>query len=95
MSEARLRPLLHKEITYEEARESETNILHQLGYRKERKKLYYLVYEHRDLIQKRVAHHLGLPSPAPCRVEDPKTWRHGSFNLCVPIIVENEGRALI
>lgn len=91
----RSRSLLHKEITYEEANETETNILHQLGNPEERRKFYYLIYEHRDLIQRRVAHHLGLRSTSACRIEDPKTWIQGTFNFCVPVTVDNERRVLI
>lgn len=95
MCTTRSRSLLHKEITYEEANSAETNILQQLGYPEERSKLYYLIYEHRDLIQRRVALHLGLRSASACRIEDPKTWRHGTFNFCVPVTVDNERRVLI
>lgn len=62
MPTTRSRSLLHKDITYEEAHETETNVLHQLGHLEERRKFYYLIYEHRDLVQQRVAHHLGLHS---------------------------------
>lgn len=89
------RNLLHGEITYEEAIESRSNILHQLQYPEERRKFYYLVDKHRHLIQERVAHHLGIRSPSACRIEEPTTWRHGSFNMCVPVTVENGRRLLI
>merc|ERR1712000_13227 len=83
MPTIRPRFLLHKEITYDEANESETNILHPLGYPEERSKFYYHIYEHGNLIQRRVAHHLDLFSASVCRIESPKQWRQGTVNFCV------------
>lgn len=88
-------PLLREEITYEEARQRETNTLHQLTYPKAQLEFYNFVYRRQTLIQKRVAHHLGLPSPSVCHVAAPKDWMQGSFNLCVPVTVGPSKRVLI
>ncbi|GIK04890.1 hypothetical protein Aspvir_008988 [Aspergillus viridinutans] len=81
------RPLLRGEITYSTAQREEVNILHRLRYHDERRKFFAHVYEKRNWIEAIVAHHLNLGSPNSCCMDDVENWHHGSFNLCVPVVV--------
>ncbi|EAW11932.1 uncharacterized protein ACLA_006910 [Aspergillus clavatus NRRL 1] len=85
------RRLLHGEITYHEAKEQESNILHQLGYTDERDRFFNHLHQNRKSIAILTAHHLGLSSTASCRVVDVKDWIHGSFNVCIRVDI-NTGR---
>ncbi|QSS59765.1 hypothetical protein I7I51_04561 [Histoplasma capsulatum] len=88
------RSLLERQITYSEARKEETtNILQELTY-------VTLAASFRDHIEKKsatikaiVAHHLYL-TPASCRVNisDRSEWLNGSFNLCVPVSIQNQNQ---
>lgn len=88
-------PLLRGNITYNEARHRETNILLQLTYPKAQLEFYRFIDRRQKLIQERVAHHLGLPSPSVCRVAPWTEWMSGSFNLCVPVTIADLKRVLI
>ncbi|KAJ9248068.1 hypothetical protein C8Q69DRAFT_186948 [Paecilomyces variotii] len=80
------RPLLRGEITYSTAQREEVNILHRLSYHDQRRKFFAHILAKKDWIESIVAHHLNL-GPSNCRMEDVENWRHGSFNLCVPVVV--------
>lgn len=88
-------PLLREDITYEEARQRETNTLHHLTYPRAQLEFYNFIYGRQTLIKKRVAHHLNLPSPSACHVAAPKEWMQGSFNLCVPVTLDDSTRVLV
>jgi hypothetical protein len=80
------RRLLRGEITYSEAKGKEVNILHKLAYWKKQIKFFSHLSKQRSLIQAVTAHHLGV-NPETCRVSELDNWFHGSFNLCIPIII--------
>lgn len=86
--------LLRGEITYEEAREKETNILHHLTYPIADSKLLNRIHRRRALLEKLVAHHLGLLFSA-CHVAHLRDWMSGSFNVCVPVTVADSKRVII
>lgn len=50
---------------------------------------FVFLYGHRSDIAELVSGHLGLDQPNQCRVADVKEWIHGSFNVCIPVYVEN------
>ncbi|RAH53124.1 hypothetical protein BO85DRAFT_166036 [Aspergillus piperis CBS 112811] len=79
------RRLLHQEITYSEAQDDQSNILHKLTFPSQRDQFLDHVYRHRSWIQTVVSHHLNLRSGDACRVSQPDEWLHGSFNLCIPV----------
>ena len=85
------RRLLRGEVTYDEALDNDNNILHQLGYRDEKIKLYLHLNRNRKQIKASVAHHLGIAANR-CRIADIEDWIHGSFNLCVRIDVDADGQ---
>ena len=82
------RRLLRGEITYSSAKDEETNILHKLTLWEERNKFFNHLYRKRGLIQTIAAFHLGLSAKENCRVAEPDNWLHGSFNLCIPIVIQ-------
>ena len=41
-----------------------------------------------------MAEHLGVPGQGSCLVMPPDDWIHGSFNVCLPVKVD-DGRSLI
>lgn len=60
--------LPREDITYDEARNRETNILLHLTYPRAQLDFYSFIDRRQKLIQERVARYLGLPSPSLCRV---------------------------
>lgn len=81
------RRLLRGEVTYEEALDNDNNILHQLGYRDQKIKIYLHLNRNRRQIQNIIAHHLGIAAER-CRVVNIEDWIHGSFNLCLRVDVD-------
>lgn len=90
------RRLLRGEITYSAAKERETNILHALGYWSQQNQYFTFLHGKRHLIQAAVAHHLNLGSPGYCQVAEPKDWLSGTFNVCIPVHVdENQAPSVL
>lgn len=83
------RRLLRREITYSAAKNEEVNILHQLGYYAQRQQFFTRIYRNLNWIKAVIAHHLNLRSPDACHVADMEDWFHGSFNVCVPVTIDN------
>lgn len=81
--------LLREEITYSRAQREEVNILHRLTYYNRQLGFFAKLSDNRDWIKAVVAHHLGLPSTALCQVADVEDWLHGSFNVCVPVSIND------
>ncbi|KAJ5104890.1 hypothetical protein NUU61_002237 [Penicillium alfredii] len=86
------RRLLRGEITYAAAKEQDSNILHELGYRDQKIRYFTHLYRSRKLIQTIVAHHLGLASADTCHIVDVEDWIHGSFNVCIRVDVDGQGQ---
>jgi hypothetical protein len=63
------RRLLHETITYEETREREVSILHELQYQSQRNPFFQYVRQRRHLVKELVAHRLGLSSSV-CHATD-------------------------
>lgn len=85
----RTRRLLREELTYSDAKEREVNVLHQLGYYEQQRNFFAHLNGKRRWIKAVVAHHLGLKSPDACHVAEMKDWFHGSFNVCIPVTIDN------
>ncbi|ATY63678.1 hypothetical protein CCM_07841 [Cordyceps militaris CM01] len=80
------RSLLSGPITATDAKARSSNILHALQYPSQKDAFYKRIEGHRTLIAEVVAHHLGT-KPSDIDISPQDYWRHGSFNLCVPIAV--------
>ncbi|EKV04256.1 hypothetical protein PDIG_90130 [Penicillium digitatum PHI26] len=85
----RTRRLLREEITYSLAKEREVNILHQLGYFDQQCHFFSHLYARREWMKAIIAHHLGFRSTDMCHIAKMDDWFRGSFNVCVPVTIEN------
>ncbi|KAJ5731710.1 uncharacterized protein N7483_006218 [Penicillium malachiteum] len=85
------RQLLRGEITYEQALDSDNNMLIPLGYRDQKLEMYLYFNRHRKEIKTAVAHHLGI-SVDRCHIAKIEDWIHGSFNVCLRIDVDSSNR---
>lgn len=85
----RPRRLLKEEITYSLAKEKEVNILHQLGYFDQQCRFFSHLYDKREWMKAVIAHHLGFKSLDMCHVAKVEDWLRGSFNVCVPVTIDN------
>lgn len=83
------RRLLRRDITYSSAKEEEVNILHRLSYPDRQKEFFAHILKNRNWIKTIVAHHLRLPSIDECHISDDSEWLHGSFNVCIPVTIDN------
>lgn len=83
------RNLLRGQITYSEAKEKETNILRELSYPALAANFKNEIEKKSATISLVVAHHLHLTPNHVC-VSDRSEWLNGSFNLCVPVSIENQ-----
>lgn len=83
------RRLLRKEITHSAAKELETNVLHALTYPDQQKKYLEGLHQKSRVIEAVVAHHLSLGSTR-YRIGDPREWLSGTFNVCIPIYVDDK-----
>ena len=88
-STLRSRKLLGGEITFDEAVEEEHNMLQPLTYW--RKQFDFIVYllKHKAEIESVASYHLHLNKTARCRLTPPEEWIHGTFNICLPIRIDN------
>lgn len=82
-------PLLQGSTTLAGALEEEENMLVRLRYPTQRMNFFLWIYQHRNDFEAIVSYHLGLGDGETCRFSEPKEWKHGSFNLCVPIYTFN------
>ena len=89
-SSTRRLKLIGKKIQLSEALTDEDNILQQLQYPKKRIDLIVLLLESEHEILRVVAQHLNI-RPNACKLSQVSEWRHGSFNLCIPIQVNWNG----
>ncbi|KAG6004919.1 hypothetical protein E4U43_000661 [Claviceps pusilla] len=83
------RDLLTGPITLSAALEKDDNVLHALTYPEEKKAFYVRLYRQRHLLSGVIAHHLGTKS-TDIRIPWVEHWRHGSFNLCIPVVVKTD-----
>lgn len=81
------RRLLREEITYSIAKEKDYNVLHELSYCDRRNHFFKHIQSHQLLLQKIVAHHLGVSLNA-CHITEPRKWVHGSFNVCIRVDID-------
>ncbi|EXJ82247.1 hypothetical protein A1O3_06060, partial [Capronia epimyces CBS 606.96] len=84
--------LLQGEFTYQEASQRGTNTLLHLPYPQAQCQFYNHIYKRQLLVERRVAHHLGLPSSSPCHLSHVEDQIYGSFNLCVLLTIANSKR---
>lgn len=82
-------PLLRGRTTLVDALEEEENMLLRLGYPKKRFDFFLWILEHRKEFEAIVSHHLSLAGNEICRFGEVAEWTHGSFNVCIPVHIDN------
>ncbi|KKZ59043.1 hypothetical protein EMCG_00911 [[Emmonsia] crescens] len=91
--------LLNRAITLSSAEDQEEDMRVELQYATKRAYLYNKLANQEEEIRKLVASHCGLASldlvqiPDMIDQENNLVWRHGSFNVCIPIHINNSGRS--
>ncbi|KAJ6151646.1 hypothetical protein N7470_007243 [Penicillium chermesinum] len=88
-SQALRLPLLRGSITLEEALQREEDMLLDVSYPNSGIDFFVSLYSHRNDIAAVVSGHLGLGRSNQCRLGEVREWIHGSFNVCIPVYVEN------
>lgn len=82
------RDLLSGPITLHDAKLRSSNVLHALRFPLQKRSFYARVERQRPLLSHVVAHHLAT-DPAKVTISGQEYWRHRSFNLCVPVLVDD------
>ncbi|KAM3439878.1 hypothetical protein MY4824_002385 [Beauveria thailandica] len=82
------RDLLSGPITLSSAKSRGSNVLHALRFPLQKREFYARIERQRHLLSHLVAHHLNTDL-ANVTISGQEYWRHGSFNLCVPVHVDN------
>lgn len=80
--------LLSGPITLSAAKSKSSNVLHALRYLQQKQDFYQRIESHRHLLPSVIAHHLNT-EPTNVTISGQEYWRHGSFNLVVPVHVNN------
>ncbi|RSL84258.1 hypothetical protein CDV31_016724 [Fusarium ambrosium] len=94
MSPSSSLPLLTGRIALSEALEEEDDVLEKLSYPEKRLNFCNYLHAHTNEIESIVSHHLGIPR-ASCRVPWVDEWTHGSFNICIPVYVNDRKKVMI
>lgn len=81
-------PLLHGTIDLLTALEEDDNTLQQLTYPTQRLEFFVHLHQHRKDVEALVAHHVGLFA-SKCQISEASEWRHGSFNVCIPVYLKS------
>ena len=84
--------LLHESISYESACEAERNILLELSYPSKRVEFFLELFQKKEEIKQLVSHHLGLKPHQLCQIGGFSEWKHGSFNVCIPVYISKWNR---
>ncbi len=88
-SKALTLPLLRGTTTLEAALQQEENMLVSLTYPEQRIDFFVWLKLHSRDIEETVSHHLGLTRSEKCRLGEVREWIHGSFNVCIPVYIDN------
>lgn len=86
-------PLLRGRTSLAEALEEEENMVIRLSYPNKRFDFFLWVLQHREDYQAIISYHLSLAADEPCRLSEVGEWKHGSFNVCIPIYIDNLKRS--
>lgn len=81
------RDLLSGPVTLSGAAQHSRDILLALEYPRQKEEFYARIESHGSLLRDAVAHHLGT-RPSHVTISPQEYWRHGSFNLFVPIAMD-------
>jgi hypothetical protein len=85
-------PLLHGNVTLQTALDRDDNMLQKLAYPDLRFEFYLSLFKRRSDIEAIVSHHLRLRKTETCEAAEFKDWKAGSFNVCIPVKINNWGK---
>ncbi|KAM3498276.1 hypothetical protein MY10362_008395 [Beauveria mimosiformis] len=88
------RDLLSGPITLSSAKSRGSNILHALRFPLQKREFYARIERQRYLLSHLVAHYLNTDL-ANVTISGQEYWRHGSFNLCVLVHVDNAADPMV
>jgi len=75
-------------MTYSVAKEQDANILHEIGYPKEKTRYFTHLYRNRNLIESVIAQQLGITAIDACHLVDLEDWIDGSFIVCIRVEID-------
>ena len=81
------RNLLSGPVTLSHVVAKDRNMLHALQYPRLKEDFYQRIEGYRPLLAHEVAYHFRIKS-SDVNISPQEYWRHGSFNLCVPVMIE-------
>ncbi|KAI5251253.1 hypothetical protein E4T42_04458 [Aureobasidium subglaciale] len=81
--------------TYAELVDDDHNMLVQAKYPQQQREFVDYLQRETLALKQAVAHHLSLPSEELCSVEHLKAWTGGSFNVLIPVVVNNSYRVAV
>lgn len=86
---SKTRYLLREEIAYSDGRYKEINVLHKLKYYEQQNRSFSAVNDEREWMKPLSCTALAWIHPMPAVSLITREWLHSSFNLCVPVTIEN------
>ncbi|GAM85142.1 hypothetical protein ANO11243_031460 [Dothideomycetidae sp. 11243] len=86
--------LPHGRITYDSAKDRETNILQEIRFAGEKQRFFDYLEHSQGLISATVARHLRVSTHA-CKIDERKYWIYGSFNVCINVWIDRGPDVLI
>jgi hypothetical protein len=92
-SKALTLPLLQGRTTLAEALEEEENMLFRLAYPSQRFEFFLWILQNRKEFEAIISCHLSLAANEICRFGEVGEWKHGSFNVCIPVYIDNWSRS--
>ena len=78
-------------ITYNDALNTDKNIIQEAQHVAATKALYQKLWADRNTMSALIKHHLGLGDQASCTIAQQHQWMRGNFNVCVPVEVQSPG----
>lgn len=94
MESVHRKELLRGSVGLKSALSDDDNVLLKLSYPEKRLDFFTHLYSNRKRIEQLVSRHLNVAEQT-CLVEDVKEWKHGSFNVCIPVSIAGGRKALI
>lgn len=80
---------LKGKITYSEAADQERNVIQELTYWRKKEDFINYLLQHTKEIEDIVSCYLRLQGNEKCNILPREFWIHGSFNICIPVDIEN------
>ncbi|KAI5211589.1 hypothetical protein E4T38_01129 [Aureobasidium subglaciale] len=80
--------------TYSELVRDDHNMIIQWQWPRQRAEFANYLTREASAIEQLVAHHLSLRQPRACKVAPRRDWLCGSFNICIPVTINDDYRVM-